>query len=81
MLSMSIRRDGHCLALSRRRRFHSLRDHSMTPEIPEDEVSAAMEEIMAVPEDQLLALDELIEKLGGLDAARDVLESLRKAAA
>lgn len=53
----------------------------MTPEIPEDEVSAAMEEIMAVPEDQLLALDELIEKLGGVDAARDVLESLRKAAA
>jgi len=59
---------------------HTFRGLDMHPEIPDDEVSAAMEEIMAVPEDQLLALDELIEKLGGVEAAREVLESLRKVA-
>lgn len=53
----------------------------MSPEMPEEELSAAMEEVMAVPEDQLLALDALIEKLGGLDEAREFLEALRQKAA
>jgi hypothetical protein len=42
-----------------------------------DEIDPALEAALELPEDQLIALDLLIEKLGGIEEAREVLESLQ----
>ena len=43
-----------------------------------DEIDPALEAALDLPDEQLIALDALIEKLGGLEEAREVLVTLQQ---
>jgi thioredoxin-like negative regulator of GroEL len=42
-----------------------------------DEIDPALEAALQLPDEQLIALDMLIEKLGGIEEAREVLQTLQ----
>lgn len=50
----------------------------MSDEINTHEIDDLLEQILTVPDDQLLALHEFIEKLGGVEQAQEAIEALQE---